>query len=153
MHTTLSCVLSVAAVCQVTQRVWFFSDLFSSSFQRVWSQLTSILISRCAASHKSFLKTEYKRVWNVLETYGITGILGSKRLETELVKFHCLEFVKAKLHRAVMPSFHLASSSMLENFFSFNIFAAGVQSLIIKNNAIFETYPPNLDYYRCFSSI
>lgn len=52
-----------------------------------------------------------------------------------------------------MPLFQLASSSVLENFFSFNIFAAGVQSSIIKNNAIFETHLPDLDYYRCFSSI
>lgn len=85
-----------------------------------------------------------------METYAITGILGSDRLETELVNFHFLEFVKAKPHRAVMLLLHLASSSVLGNFFSFNIFPAGVQSLIIKNNAIFKTHPPNLNYYRCF---
>jgi len=45
-----------------------------------------------------------------------------------------------------MPSFHLASSRVLENFFSCDMFAAGVQSSIIMNNAIFETHPPNLDY-------
>jgi len=96
MHTALPGVLSVAAVCQITQRVWLFSDLVSSSFQPVRSQLSRILISRCAPSYKGFTKTEYRRFWNVSETYAITGSLGSKRLETELVKFHCLEFAKAK---------------------------------------------------------
>lgn len=89
----------------------------------------------------------------MLETYAIAGILESDRLETELVNFHCLEFVKAKPHRAVMLLLHLGSSSVLGNFFSFNIFPAGVQSSIIKNNAIFKTYPPNLNYYRCCFSI
>lgn len=31
-----------------------------------------------------------------MEAYAVTGILGSKRLETELVNFYYLEFVKAK---------------------------------------------------------
>lgn len=87
----------------------------------------------------------------MLETYVITGILGNKRLEAELVKFLCLEFVKAEPHRAVRPS--PRQQQQAGKLFTFNMFAADVQSSIIKNNAIVEIYPPNLGYYRCFSSI
>lgn len=74
----------------------------------------------------------------MLEIYAITGILGSKRLETELVKFHCPEFEKAK-PQSCHAFVSLSKQQHAGNLLSFNVFAGGVQSSIIKNNAMFKT--------------
>lgn len=92
MHTALPGALSVATVCHSTQSLAFVRPIqlqFSACMVTAHQHLDKL----GAPPHKGFLKTKCKS-----PQYVQTCALGKQKLVTELVKFHCLEFLKAKPH-------------------------------------------------------